>query len=224
MNILSPSRFPNPRKTDPNGIVAVGGDLEVDTLVDAYAHGIFPWPHKDYPLLWFSPVERGVLFFKELHLSRSLNKWLKKTKFKTTFNKNFKAVIEHCATRQRPGQNDTWVTPEMMSAYLELHHQGFAHSVECWNEGQLVGGLYGVYIAGVFSAESMFFLESGASKYCLLALLNRLHLMGHAWVDTQMVSEVVEAFGGRYVAREEYLKILKEAQEKDIPWSGAFDK
>lgn len=218
MNILSPSRFPDPRRTDENGIVAVGGDLETDTLIDAYAHGIFPWPHKDFPLLWFSPIERGVLFFEELHLSRSLNKWLKKTEFKITFNKKFKTVIENCASRKRAGQNDTWVTPEMAAAYTKLHNAGFAHSVECWHHGKLIGGLYGVYISGVFSAESMYFEETGASKFCLLALIHRLHEMGHQWLDTQMVSSVVEAFGGRYIAREEYLKLLRESQIKNIPW------
>lgn len=218
MSISSPSRFPDPRDTDKNGIAAVGGDLKPETLMDAYSHGIFPWPHKGLPMLWFSPIDRGVIFFKDLHLSRSLTKWLKKTKFTVTFDTKFKDVIENCAARKRPGQSDTWVTPEMMDAYLELHRRGIAHSVECWSEGQLVGGLYGVYVAGVFSAESMYFLESGASKYCLLALMHKLHKMGHTWLDTQMVTPIVEAFGGCYITRDEYLRLLDETQSLRIPW------
>ncbi len=219
MSISSPSRFPDPRHTDENGIVAMGGDLKVETLIDAYSHGIFPWPHKNLPLLWFSPEERGIIFFEELHLSRSLSKWLKKTPFKVTFDTQFEKVIENCAAKKRPGQSDTWVTQEMRDAYLELHRRGLAHSVECWNGGVLVGGLYGVYIGGVFSAESMYFAESGASKYCLLALIHRLHKRGHSFLDTQMVTPIVESFGGRYIAREEYLRLLNEAQSKKIPWA-----
>lgn len=218
MSTSSPSRFPDPRQTDENGIVAVGGDLEPETLIDAYSHGIFPWPHKNYPLLWFSPPERGVLFFDELHLSRSLTKALKKTAFTASFDTRFEQVIENCAIRQRPGQKDTWVTPEMKAAYLEMHRRGLAHSVECWNGDQLVGGLYGVYIGGVFSAESMYFAESGASKFCLLALIHRLHKKGHWFLDTQMITPVVEGFGGRYISREEYLRLLHQAQSKKIPW------
>jgi leucyl/phenylalanyl-tRNA---protein transferase len=216
--ISKTTRFPNPRDTDENGIVAMGGDLEIDTLIDAYSHGIFPWPHKGYPMLWFSPIDRGVLFFDDLHISRSLHKWLKKTQFKISFDKCFDEVMKNCATVKRSDQGDTWVTPQMMAAYGKLHRKGLAHSVECWSEGKLVGGLYGVNVAGVFSAESMFFYESGASKYCLLALIHRLHGKGHMWVDTQMVSSVVEAFGGKYIPREEYLKLLETTQKKKLSW------
>lgn len=218
MNILSPSQFPSPRATDENGIVGFGGVLSTETLVDAYAHGIFPWPHKGMPLLWFSPLERGLLFFEKLHIPRSFQKELKKANFTISFDQNFKQVIEQCAERQRPGQHDTWVTPEMISAYTALHERGFAHSVECWNKGQLVGGLYGVYVSGVFSAESMFFLKSGASKFCFLGLVHRLHSKGHLWLDTQMITSVVESFGGVYVPREEYLQLLKSAQDQNIRW------
>lgn len=212
------TRFPNPRDSDENGIVAMGGDLEIDTLIDAYSHGIFPWPHKGYPMLWFSPIERGIIQFDELHISRSLHKWLKKTEFTITWDTQFDAVMANCASVKRPGQSDTWVTPQMTDAYGKLHRAGHAHSVECWNKDQLVGGLYGVYVKGVFSAESMYFHESGASKYCLLALIHRLHNSGHTWLDTQMVSSVVEAFGGKYIPREQYLKMLYDTQKKRLAW------
>lgn len=196
----------------------MGGDLEIDTLIDAYSHGIFPWPHKGYPMLWFSPIERGIIQFDELHISRSLHKWLKKTEFTITWDTQFDAVMANCASVKRPGQSDTWVTPQMTDAYGKLHRAGHAHSVECWNKDQLVGGLYGVYVKGVFSAESMYFHESGASKYCLLALIHRLHNSGHTWLDTQMVSSVVEAFGGKYIPREQYLKMLYDTQKKRLAW------
>lgn len=219
LSTSSPSRFPDPRQADENGIVAIGGDLKPETLIDAYSHGIFPWPHKNYPLLWFSPEERGLLFFEELHMSRSLLKSLKKTNFKASFNREFEKVIENCAAKKRPGQNDTWVTDDMKAAYLEMHRRGLAHSVECWNGEQLVGGLYGVYIGGVFSAESMYFAESGASKFCFLTLIHRLSKRGHTFLDTQMITPVVESFGGRYVPRDEYLRLLSQAQAKKIPWT-----
>jgi leucyl/phenylalanyl-tRNA---protein transferase len=219
LNILKKSRFPDPRLTDENGIVAIGGHLDEGSLIDAYSHGIFPWPHKGLPLLWFSPEERGVLFFEELHIPKSLQKWLKKNELKITFDQNFSEVIKQCATRKRKGQKDTWVTPEMTAAYLKLHKSGYAHSVECWKGPFLVGGLYGVYIGGVFSAESMYFVESGASKVCLLALIDKLQTMGHQWLDTQMITSVVESFGGRYIERESFLELLVEAQNANRAWS-----
>lgn len=213
-----PTRFPDPRTTDKNGIVAVGGDLEVDTLIDAYSHGIFPWPHKGYPLLWFSPLERGVIVFDELHIPRSLLKWLKKTKFTITFDTCFEDVMKNCAVAKRSGETGTWVTPEMIQAYGRLHRAGHAHSVECWSGETLVGGLYGVFVEGVFSAESMYFSESGASKFCLLALIHRLNAKGHLWLDTQMVSSVVETLGGKYIPRDEYFQLLSSTQKKQLPW------
>lgn len=218
MNILSPSRFPHPNRSDENGIVATGGDLSVESLTDAYAHGIFPWPHRGLPLLWFSPLERGLVVFSELHVPRSLNKWLKKTHFKMTFDKAFAQVIQNCATQKRPGQNDTWVTHEMICAYNELHRRGFAHSVECWNKDKLVGGLYGVFVSGVFSAESMYFLETGASKLCLLGLIHRLQQKGHTWLDTQMITSFVETVGGRYIPRQDYLYKLERQQQMQLPF------
>ncbi|MCB9073417.1 MAG: leucyl/phenylalanyl-tRNA--protein transferase [Bdellovibrionaceae bacterium] len=212
------SRFPDPRQADENGIVAIGGTLEVASLIDAYSHGIFPWPHKDYPMLWFSPEERGILFFADLHIPRSLKKWLNKCEMTVTFDTHFSDVIMKCATRKRKGQKDTWITEGMVQAYQELHTQGYAHSVECWLGDTLVGGLYGVYIGGVFSAESMFYIESGASKVCLLALIDKLEKMGHYWLDTQMVTSVVEDFGGVYISREEFLRLLSEAQMAEIKW------
>lgn len=218
MNILSPSQFPNPQTANEYGVVSVGDKLSVATLVDAYAHGIFPWPHKGYPLLWFSPEERGVVFFKKLHCPQSFKKWLRKTTYRITFDAAFEKVILGCATVLRPGQQDTWIDSKMAKAYFELHQQGFAHSVECWDGGELVGGLYGVYVEGVFSAESMFFLRSGASKMCLYHLILRLQGLGLEWLDTQMVTPVVEQFGGEYISRSDFLNLLLQSQKSDRLW------
>ncbi len=215
MNISNPSRFPPPTSSDEHGVVSVGHDLSLESLVDAYSHGIFPWPHKNLPLLWFSPEERGVLFFSELHIPQSFKKWLKKTTFSITYNKSFKEVMSHCAQVPRAGQSgESWVTAQMKQAYLQLHEKGLAHSVECWDGGELVGGLYGVLISGAFSAESMFYLKTGASKFCLYSLILHLKAQGLTWIDTQMVTDVVESFGARYIPRDEFLKILSQAQKK----------
>src|SRR5438094_669305 len=143
--------FPDPRDTGPEGLLALGGDLSAETLLLAYGQGIFPWPIEGAPALtWFSPVERGVLDFAELHLPRSLRHFSKKAPFRFTFDQAFGQVIEACQAAYRPGQPGTWITPEMLEAYVEFHRRGYAHSVEAWEPatGELVGGLYGVYVDG----------------------------------------------------------------------------
>ncbi len=197
------------------GLVAVGGRLDLGTLFQAYYHGIFPWPQEGLPLLWFSPDPRGVLFFEDFHLSERLQKeWKKKSKeYDFTFNKAFERVVTECQTQYRPGQEGTWILPKLKKAYIEFHRAGFAHSVECWRGDQLVGGLYGVLVQGVFSGESMFHKESNTSKWCLMQTVNRLRELGLSWMDTQMVTPVVAALGGREIPREEYLKLLGRAHE-----------
>ncbi len=196
------------------GLVAVGGSLDVSTLFQAYYHGIFPWPQEELPMLWFSPDPRGVLFFEDFHLSDRLEKeWKKKSsEYEFTFNKAFDQVITECQNQIRPGQKGTWILPELKQAYLDFHQAGFAHSVECWREGELVGGLYGVLVQGVFSGESMFHKENNTSKWCLLQTVNRLRELGLTWMDTQMVTPVVAAMGGKEIPRSEYLQMILRSQ------------
>jgi leucyl/phenylalanyl-tRNA---protein transferase len=206
--------FPNPESADETGLVAVGGDLKVETLVNAYSKGIFPWPHPGFPLLWFSPKERGVIFFEKLHIPTSLKKFLKKTSFKITFDRAFAEVMKACAEVPRPGQDGTWVTDEMKDAYLKFHKKGYAHSVECWDGEKLAGGLYGVWVGGAFVGESMFFKKDNASKMCLLSLIEFLKTQGHEWMDVQMVTPVVEMLGGEYISQKKFLRMWELALKK----------
>lgn len=204
--------FPDPRHTLVEGILQVGGELSVETLFEAYSFGIFPWPTAEYPLLWFCPPERGILEFSRLHLSTSFRKVWRRHSYRLTFNQAFSEVIEACARLPRPHQSGTWITPAMVKAYNEFHQAGYAHSVECWEDGRLVGGLYGVYVAGVFAGESMFFAKPNTSKICLFHLIETLQSQGHEWMDTQMVTDNLRDWGGLYVTRDEFLSRLEQAK------------
>lgn len=175
----------------------------------AYSRGIFPWPIEGLPLPWFSPPFRGILEYQRLHIPRSLRKRLSKNPFRFTINQAFSEVIHRCAQAERPGQKGTWITQEMITAYVRLHAGGSAHSVEAWNpDRQLVGGLYGVEVGGVFSAESMFHLESDASKACVIFLLEWLNQHGRDWMDIQMLTPHMEGLGAREVPRTQFLERL----------------
>lgn len=206
--------FPNPENADDTGLVFVGGDLEVETLLNSYRKGIFPWPHPGFPLLWFSPGERGIIEFENLHIPTSLRKFIKKTDYKITFDKAFPEVLQACAEVPRPGQDGTWITDAMKKAYLKFHKEGYVHSVECWDGKNLVGGLYGVWVGGAFVGESMFFKKDNASKLCLLGVIEFLKANGHKWMDVQMVTPVVELLGGEYVSRKEFLRKWDSALKK----------
>ena len=210
----SETRFPDPSLTTEEGLLCVGGDLEVETLVDAYSHGIFPWPQTGYPMLWFSPVQRGVIDFSELHFPSKFLRRLPRPQFRISFNQVFAEVIRECVLVPRSHETGTWILPKMQEAYIRLHAAGFAHSVECWQDEVLVGGLYGVFIKGVFSGESMFYKVSDASKRCLHALTSKLAAAGIKWMDVQMVTPVLEALGGKYIARDDYLSRLDDSQRK----------
>jgi leucyl/phenylalanyl-tRNA--protein transferase len=205
-------------------LVAVGGDLEPETLISAYRNGIFPWPHeKEFGKLipWFSPDPRAVLFFKDLHIPRSLRKDFQKKQndYLFTFNQNFKAVIENCRTIKRRGQNfSTWITLDMVNAYLKLHELGYAHSVEVWKKEDnfLVGGLYGVLVDGVFSGESMFSLETNVSKFAILVLIEKLKSFGIEWIDLQQMSHHFEILGAKEIPRKEYIELLKKSQNPNL--------
>jgi len=213
------SHFSDPRKImDPDGIVLISDELSNDILHEAYSNGIFPWPHDDLPILWFCPEERGVLFFDQLHIPRSLKKELKKCDWTFKVNTSFDKVIQKCATKKRPGQDGTWITERLLAQYLKFQQAGFVNSVECWEGEQLIGGIYGVYIDGVFSGESMFFEKTNASKASFLALVYILKQMGLKWFDIQMVTPITESFGGVYLHRDEYLNLL-EKSKSDIKFN-----
>jgi leucyl/phenylalanyl-tRNA--protein transferase len=210
---LMKSLFPDPRQSTPEGLVAVGGDLSVNTLKDAYSRGIFPWPQEGLPMLWFSPDPRGVLDFSELHVGRSLQKWLKaNVDLKVTCNQATQKVIQACRQKKRPGQAGTWILPEMETAYTELNKNGWGISIEIWREENLVGGIYGVLASApsgkYFSAESMFYSVSNASKLALLELVRELKKRGLTWMDLQMVTDVSSQFGAKLISRDEFLKRL----------------
>lgn len=205
-------QFPDPRGATDDGLLCIGGDLRVPTLLAAYSQGIFPWPQEGYPLLWFSPARRGVLDFSELNFSRRFLRHVRNCGLRLTFNQAFEQVIHACASAPRTHETGTWILPEMQRAYIRFHHSGFAHSVEAWRDELLVGGLYGVYVGGVFSGESMFFHESNASKICLYHLIEYLRASGLTWMDTQMVTPLVESLGGKYIGRDEFLERIALAR------------
>lgn len=204
--------FPNPNLAGEDGLLCVGGAIVPELLLRAYSVGVFPWPQRGMPILWFCPEERGVLDFAEVHWSRRLLREIKKNRFEIRFNTAFEKVIRECAEAKRQGESDTWILPEMIDGYIQLHQLGYAHSVECWRGEALVGGLYGVYVDGVFSGESMFYKESDASKICLYHLIEQLKASGLHWMDIQMVTPVLKSVGGKYIARSEFLNRVNEGK------------
>jgi leucyl/phenylalanyl-tRNA---protein transferase len=201
--------FPSPACATREGVVAVGGDLSVARLVRAYRSGIFPWPIDDYPLVWFSPDPRLVLFPEQLKVPKSLARIIRSGRFQVTFNRDFRAVIEQCRAARRPGQPGTWILPEMVEAYCRLNAAGHARSVEVWQEGALVGGLYGVVVGRCFTGESMFSAVSNASKVALVALVERLQAEGCTLIDCQVHTPHLAAFGALEVPRKRFLELLR---------------
>ncbi len=202
--------FPDPAtaETAPDGLLAMGGDLTLPRLVSAYRQGIFPWYSQGQPILWWSPDPRMVLFPEELHLSRSLRKELRKRRFEITFDRNFEAVIRACAAPRHPGEG-AWLTHEMILAYETLHERGMAHSVEAWQEGQLVGGLYGVQQGSLFFGESMFSRVSNASKVAFVHLVRSLQQHGCPLIDCQVYTPHLESLGATLIPRTRFLELVK---------------
>jgi len=206
--------FPDPSEADEHGIVAMGGDLEPESLLLAYRQGIFPWPVEGLPLLWFSPAARGVLEFADLHLARSLVRERRRTTLRLSIDRAFVRVIRACARVRRRGQRGTWITAQIVDAYTRLHELGIAHSVEAWRGERLVGGVYGVDVDGAFAAESMFHLEPNASKLALWHLIEHLRGRGLDWLDVQVLSPHLQRLGAKEIPREEFLEKLARARAR----------
>ena len=197
-------------------IVAVGGDLELDTLVRAYAHGVFPWPVEGLPLLWFCPRERAILEFSRVHVGRSLARARRRSTLRFTVDAAFGAVIRGCADTPRPGQDGTWITEEIVAAYTRLHELGIARSAEAWRGPNLVAGIYGVAVDGAFAAESMFHREPDASKLVLLHLVDHLAAAGLDWIDIQVMTPHLERLGAHVVSRGQFLGRLTRTRARGL--------
>lgn len=207
-----PRYFPAPQSAGSDGFLGVGGRLTPEWLLDAYRHGIFPWPLGDGTLAWFSPDPRTVIEFADFHVSRRLRDTLRSKKFTVTFDQDFAGVIDGCATAQDRLEH-SWITPAMRAAYLEMHRLGHAHSVEAWHEGRLAGGTYGIAVGGLFAAESMFFRVSDASKVALVTLVDHLQACGYALLDIQQMTPNSRRFGATELPRRDYLRRVASAVE-----------
>jgi len=201
--------FPDPALAEENGLLAVGGDLSIPRLLAAYSSGIFPWYSQGEPPLWWFTDPRLVIFPDEFKVSRRLTRTLKNSNFTITFNKNFTEVISSCADIRIQNGEGTWISDEMKEAYIDLHLAGYAHSVECWLNNELAGGLYGVALGQIFFGESMFTRISNGSKAALVALVNYLKLRDFAVIDCQMTTKHLLAFGGREIKGEEFRQLLQ---------------
>jgi leucyl/phenylalanyl-tRNA--protein transferase len=201
--------FPDPDQSDSDGLVAIGGDLMPETILSAYMQGIFPWYSANEPILWWSPDPRMVLYPSKIRVSHSMKQLLKKESFKYNINSCFDEVIHHCAAVSRTNQQGTWITPEMKKAYAVLHKMGFAHSIEVFENNQLVGGLYGLSIGKIFFGESMFHLTTNASKAALIFLANKLASENFILIDVQQSTTHLKNMGAENIRRNDFLAILQ---------------
>ncbi len=213
--------FPSQDKAleNPDGLLAVGGNLQPETLISAYHQGIFPWYEDGQPLLWWSPAERAVIYPDDIKVSRSLRRTLKQTDWEVRLDSDFLSVIEHCAAPRKKGNEDTWITDEMMSSYFRLHQMGYAHSLEIWRHDKLVGGLYGVLVGAVFCGESMFSLEKDASKIALvqLAIIMKEYACG-GLIDCQLSNEHLLSMGAVTISRRKFLATLADLADQPCRW------
>jgi leucyl/phenylalanyl-tRNA---protein transferase len=203
--------FPPPGRARGDGLLAVGGDLSVPRLLEAYRNGIFPWYEEGEPILWWSPDPRLVLVPDEFRASRSLRAVIRKGTYDVSFDTAFARVVRACAKTPRKHEDGTWITPEVESSYTALHEMGYAHSVETWFRGELVGGLYGVHLGLCFFGESMFSAKADASKVALAALVDHLRSRGTHLIDCQVTSEHLLSLGAREIPRAEFLRLLRDA-------------
>lgn len=213
--------FPPPEGASREGVVAVGGDTSPQRLILAYSQGIFPWPHRDLPLLWFSPDPRFVIGFDRVHIGRSLRKRVRAAELDVRSDTAFEQVLEACARAPRPGQDGTWINQDIRRGFMALHRLGLAHSIEAFVDGELVGGLYGVALGKSFCGESMFSLAPDASKVATVALLGNLHHWGFHFVDCQVYTEHLARFGAEEWPRTRFLHALRKAVAEPTrrgPW------
>jgi len=201
--------FPPVDRAEPDGLLAVGGDLSVERLLLAYRQGIFPW-YEGKHILWWSPDPRFVLFPDELKESKSMKQLVRKNAFEFRVDTAFGEVITNCKTMARRGQESTWITDEVRAAYIRLHLSGYAHSAEAWKDGQLVGGLYGIRMGRAFFGESMFSKESNASKFAFIQYVRRLHSDGVQLIDCQVYTEHLESLGARMIPRTEFIGLVDQ--------------
>ena len=217
--------FPPAELANPDGIIAIGGDLSTERLLEAYLHGIFPWFSPGDPILWWSPDPRFVLFPADLKVSKSMRPYFNQKKFEVTCDQAFEQVMRACQAPREGQHFGTWITEGMVEAYCKLHEQGYAHSVEVWQNGQLTGGLYGLALGKCFFGESMFARASNASKFGFISLVQKLGELGFRLIDCQQQTRHLGSFGARAIPRREFLEILKKnEQEKMIPmdWEQLF--
>ena len=204
-------RFPPVELAEEDGLLAFGGDLSPERLLNAYCSGVFPWFGPQGPILWWSPDPRTFVTPDQLHVPTRLERTIRSGKFEVRENSNFRAVITHCAQVPRPKQKGTWIVPEMIEAYCEMHRLGLGYSIEAWRNGALVGGVYGVQLGKVFFAESMFSLERDASKVALVHLLRSRFEAGFLFVDAQVYNDHLGQFGFLERPRSEFLRLLRQA-------------
>jgi leucyl/phenylalanyl-tRNA---protein transferase len=209
---LSPTDiyFPKPEYFDTPDVVAVGGDLSPERLLLAYSLGIFPWFSENEPILWWSPDPRMVLFPDELKVSKSMRPYFNQNKFQVTYNTDFQRVMRSCMLNQRKGQDGTWINDDMIMSYTVLHEQGYALSVEVWQEGDLVGGLYGISIGRIFFGESMFTIVPNASKFGFITLVKKLKELDFLMIDCQQETRHLTSMGGRPISRNMFYEILRK--------------
>lgn len=217
--------FPDPEQAldNPNGLLAIGGDLSPERLLSAYRQGIFPW-YEGQPILWWTPDPRMVLFPDELHISQSLKKLLKKEAFQISSDRCFSEVIRACAQQRGKGREGTWITPAMQQAYIDLHQKGWAHSVEVWSGDELVGGLYGIAIGSVFFGESMFSKVDNASKVGFVTLVRHLQAQDFKIIDCQVSSSHLAGFGAREISRQDFMSALSRYLTPGRQWQNLVEK
>lgn len=213
----SDNRFPHPSEANPDGLLAIGGDLSAERLLSAYQLGIFPWYNPGELPLWWCPDPRFVLFPEQLKVSKSMRPYFNQQKFTVSYDTCFTEVVKACAKAPRQGQDGTWISNEIITGYTALHQKGFAHSVEVWEAGQLVGGLYGVALGKVFFGESMFARRSNASKFGFIALVRALRSRGFTLIDCQQETNHLRSLGAELISREAFLRLLGENEEKHPP-------
>lgn len=208
--------FPPAQAASPEGLIGLGGKLTSEWVLDAYRHGIFPWPFTDGELAWWSPDPRAIIEFDRFHMPRSLDRSRRRGGFEITFDRDFRGVIDGCAT-SGDRLRHSWITPAMRTAYVRLHDEGHAHSVEAWQGGALAGGVYGLAVGGLFAAESMFYRVSEASKLALVDLVDHLRRRGYVLIDIQQLTPNTSRFGAIEISRRDYLRRLAVAI--DLPVS-----